>query len=245
MKANNTAKLTPINYHNVQLQERLAIMQTLVFDEWEYIQEIQDKVDVRAFADTLLLEYFNCKSKAYPKSLKQLLYGYIEPSYRPIKIKVVANNEGIVYMPQIGYFHLEKKGIASYYYFEVEDKSQFFDSEGKEIAYTFEPLVFEKGLEVLKYIHPLLYSKYKTVGATFTEITANYSLCKEKIAQYVNELFIHNKLGYDTVITINRRIFISNLPSKNTLPHGMLLWQVSSFLDYALPQESNLLVNLN
>lgn len=245
MRTKQSATLTPINYHNTQLQERLAIMQTLVFDEWDYIQEIQDKVDVRAFADTLLLEYFNNKSKAYPKSLKQLLYGYIESSYRPVKVKVVSNNEGVVYMPQIGYYHLATKGIATYHYFESEDRVQFFDTDGNEVLHTFEPLVFEKGVEILKYIHPLLYTKYKTVNASFVEIAANYTAYKNKVAQYINELFVHKNDDYDTIVTINRRIFISNLPPKNVLPHGMLLWQENSFMNYAFPQESNLLVNLN
>lgn len=245
MKDKKYADLTPIDYHKNQLQERLAIMQTLVFDEWDYIQEIQDKVDVRAFADTLLLEYFNCKSKAYPKSLKQLLYGYIQPNYRPVRIKVVSNNEGVVYMPQIGYYHLNKKGIATYYYFGVENQVQFFDKDGNEILYTFESLVFEKGIEVLKYIHPLLYSKYKTLSTSFVEIAANFSAYKDKMAQYIDELFRHNVADYEAIITLNRRVFISNMPAKNALQNGMLLWQENSFFEYAIPQENNLLVNLN
>lgn len=244
-RVNGFSTLSTINFDNTQLQERLAIMQALVFDEWDYMLEIVDKVDIRAFADTLLLEYFSNKSKAYPKSLKQLLYGYIKPDYRPVKVKVVSNNEGIVYLPQIGYYHLEVKGIATYYYFANEDNAQFFDLAGTEVLHTFEPLVFEKGVEILKYIHPLLYSKYKTVNASFVEIAAEYQSYKNKIAQYIDDLYVHHKKNYDTMVTINRRIFISNLPPKNTLPYGMLLWQENTKLDYVFPQESNLLVNLN
>ena len=209
------------------IEERIRVMKALVFDTWDYMEEIDPVVSCTAYIDTLLIEHFTNVS-GVPKSLKQILYGYIPEEYRPVKIKVVSNKEGVVYLPQIGYYHLAEEGINSYYYFCVDNKVQIFDFEGKEIEFTFEGLSFVKEVEVLKYIHPLLYSKYLKIEEpivyhNFQEIKSQHEKYLTTLEESLNEMALVSADNYDNLLLEKRRIFISEKEVQNNSVNGMLM----------------------
>lgn len=236
MEANKLTfpQLLQYTQNDVCIDERVRVMKALAFDYWDYLEEIDDHVDQSAFIDTLLIEHF-LNTSSVPKSLRQLLYGYIDKSYRPIRIKVVSNKDGVVYLPKIGYYLLEKEGIQTYYYFCTDDKVQIFDIEGNEIKYTFESISYVKELEVLEYIHPLLYHNYIAIdepivlhnSAEVKTVGNKYNNVLESQIQRLEE---HGSEHYENLLLTRRRVFISN---KSTLKPSndcsMLLLHTTSF----------------
>ena len=84
------------------------------------------------FAEPLVFAYFNNKKdNLFPKAvLKEILQGYLLKK-GPLKIKYSFNQNGVAYIPKLGYF------------------------KEREIT-PFEPILMLEDFEVLKEIHPLL-----------------------------------------------------------------------------------------
>lgn len=236
MEANKLTfpQLLQYTQSDVCIDERVRVMKALAFDYWDYLEEIDDHIDQSAFIDTLLIEHF-LNTSSVPKSLRQLLYGYIDKPYRPVRIKVVSNKEGIVYLPKIGYYLLEKKGIQTYYYFCAGDEAQLFDVEGNEISYTFEPICYVKELEILKYIHPLLYHNYIAIDEpivlhNFAEVKSERNKYDAALMSLIQNLNEHSTEHYENLLLTRRRVFISKKPTlKPSIDCAMLLLHSSSF----------------
>lgn len=77
----------------------------LIYEKDPKLFELLNFEEDAIFLEPLLFSYFNSKDKRFP--LAQILFGYIKESLRPKDIEVWADNNGIIYLPQIGYFKTE------------------------------------------------------------------------------------------------------------------------------------------
>src|SRR5919112_6266314 len=83
-------------------QHRLAhIVRTLLYRANPSLFDLLDFYKDEIFLEPMLFAYFN--SKKTPVNLEQILFGYIEDDLRPPGIKVFADANGIVHLPNIGY----------------------------------------------------------------------------------------------------------------------------------------------
>src|SRR5262249_48323543 len=108
----------------------------------------------------LLFAYFNNENRDQCATLPQLLFGYLDKALRPARIQVVSAGNGVVHMPQIGYF---KTGVKNAQLDLVYKNDAFhFEQGGENVHYTFEPplMVADGKIEVYRYNHPLFKSYY-------------------------------------------------------------------------------------
>ncbi len=106
--------------------------------------------DDSIYLEPLLYTYVNQEDD---KWLDCIIYGYEKEKKK--SIDVFSNAEGVIYIPQIGYF---KTGIpAATLILESNDNGIILLYDEKKTEYVFEPvLLLDNGMELVKYQHPLL-----------------------------------------------------------------------------------------
>jgi hypothetical protein len=112
------------------------------------------------FLEPLLFAYFNHTHGAACATLQQLLFGYLDSAARPARIPVISASNGVVYLPQIGYFNT---AIADARFDLICENSVFrLEHAGQIVTYTFEGrlMVADGRLEVYRYNHPLFAPYY-------------------------------------------------------------------------------------
>jgi len=91
-----------------------------------------------AFMEPMLYTWFNSTEKKV--SLDQLLYGYIASDKRPACIQVTPENNGIIYLPNIGYYHTNcTEGPLDYYGNPTASAARLV-ANGQEIKATYEEI---------------------------------------------------------------------------------------------------------
>jgi HEXXH motif-containing protein len=112
------------------------------------------------FLEPLLFAYFNHADRDQCATLPQLLFGYLDKASRPACIPVVSADNGVVYLPQIGYF---KTGVRHAQLDLVYENGVIrLEHAGEHVPHTFESrlLVADGKLEVYRYNHPLFIQDY-------------------------------------------------------------------------------------
>jgi hypothetical protein len=106
--------------------------------------ELLDFEDDSIFQEPLLYTYYNVPSPSM--QLSQILYGYIQPSSRPESQDVATDADGVVYLPNIGYFKtgLPARNITLHY---KDDTFNFTDGD-VPVPATFIPLTYIKGTTI-------------------------------------------------------------------------------------------------
>jgi hypothetical protein len=135
-------------------------MKALVYNQAPELFAVLDFERDDIFLEPLLFAYFNHANRDQCATLPQLLFGYLDSCARPDHIPVVSAGDGIIYMPQIGYF---KTAIANARLDLVYDNGVFrFEHAGQTVAYTFEErlMVADGQLEVYRHNHPLFAPYY-------------------------------------------------------------------------------------
>jgi hypothetical protein len=108
------------------------------------------------FRDPLLLAHFTAERPTIP--LEQFLFGYIDDSRKPTKIPVLADVQGIVYVPMIGYFSSDRHTARlTLSHDPVTKRYELYDGD-KRVHCVFEPPLVTKqeSIEVCRYNNPLL-----------------------------------------------------------------------------------------
>lgn len=130
------------------VKEVLYTRHTDIFDRLDFNDD-----DI--YLEPLLYTYLN---QMDDKWLDSLIYGYEKDKKN--RILVFSNSEGVIYMPRVGYFITNvPNGEITLNTINEQYQLEF---DGKELAYTFEPLLFLSfNVELQKYSHPLLELLFK------------------------------------------------------------------------------------
>lgn len=108
------------------------------------------------FMEPLLYTWFNAREKKI--TLDQILYGYIASDRRPASIPVYPDTNGIIYLPNIGYYHTNiPEGVVDYYW-NPDPSAVRLMANGLEIEATFENICRLNNTEIELCLHnnPLL-----------------------------------------------------------------------------------------
>ena len=122
-------------------------------------ENIFDRIDFEndlIYQEPLLYSYITQKDDIW---LDSIIYGYEKEPKN--KIIVFSNNKGIIYIPNIGYFHTNKKDQKLF----LETKNNAFfikDEQNAEVSFQYEPLLFlDENIELVKTQHPLFENLFK------------------------------------------------------------------------------------
>jgi hypothetical protein len=196
------------------------LIKILFFKQNEELISLLDINNDDIFLDPFIFAYFNDDDAENKVTLEQLVYGYILDEKKPEHISAIIDNEGILYLSNIGYFkinELDARNKKCDFFYNKRDYKIF--CENKNIAFSFYPLLFaddEAKLEVMQFQHPLLKPYFKVLRPGYPN---QGEVCEVEIYdiskfQYQNlkkaVVFIKNyfPLIYETIVASNKKVAI-------------------------------------
>jgi hypothetical protein len=113
-------------------------IKALLFKSNENIFDLLDFGNDEIYLEPMLFAYFNSKNPL--ESLDQIIFGYVNNEKRPVQIKVYSNEDGIVYLPKIGYFYSNlKKTYLDLRYNHLNNLIELFNGINP-VNYAFSPI---------------------------------------------------------------------------------------------------------
>lgn len=135
----------------------LESMKSLIYQYDEALIDIIGFDNDFVYSEPLLYGYFAMDNSKI--TLDQILFGYLPKDKRKSQIKVYADQFGVIYLPQIGYFHVNEK--STFYDLIVENDTFNLYLNSELVTHKYENLVFLKSspsIEVVLYSNPLIES---------------------------------------------------------------------------------------
>lgn len=186
------------------------IIKTLLYRSNPHLFELVDFYNNEIFLEPLLFAYFNAKEPQV--TLEQILFGFIEDNLRPDTIKVYTDENGVIYLPNIGYF---KTNLTDQDLLLVWNKySKTFDlrDENNYISYDFNGIIRVEGtsIEICQYNHPLLKRFYtdeegNVVNIEVTNITHKHIQHLNTAFEIIKKYYPDN---YENILTVMKKIVI-------------------------------------
>lgn len=142
------------------------------------------------FMEPLLYTWFNAREKKIP--LDQIVYGYIVPEKRPGSITVYPDRTGIVYLPNIGYYHTNiTEGPIEYYGHERASQARLVVN-GEVINAAYEPvcLLDDSGIELCLHNDPLLNTLFESnEDPAIEDVVSRHKQHLEKALAYIKNYY--------------------------------------------------------
>ena len=115
----------------------LENVRILVYKENPTLFDLLDYENDRIFNEPFLFAYFYAQRKG--ATLEQLLFGHIEKSKRPKSIQAIMDEQGLLYLPEIGWLRttLSSEEVTLTQTDSVSGLSVAF--QGNTIPFSFEP----------------------------------------------------------------------------------------------------------
>ena len=229
-----TSQYNRLNIENTfdYFMDKLELIKLLIF---KYDKEITNWLDFDnddIFKDPLLFAYFNSSLKEM--TLEQLIWGKGNIDSRPNKIKAYTNQDGVIYLSNIGYFECElKKSIVDVsfinnkYIVKYNNRNILFNYQKIDYIYFDDDIK----LELAQYDIPILkdwlrlydprvsidlrkFAKYNIPHTTKihrTHIVESLSIIKNN-SKFLFELLRNVKLlvvqnNYDCISKIDRNVY--------------------------------------
>lgn len=142
------------------------------------------------FMEPLLYTWFNAREKKI--SLDQILYGYITTGKRPATIPVHPDTNGIIYLPNIGYYHTNILEGTVEYYGNPNPKEAKLVANGQEIAATYEPVyrLNNSSIELCLHNNPLLNTLFEgNEDLAIEEVVSRHKHHLEKALAYIKAYY--------------------------------------------------------
>jgi hypothetical protein len=195
-------------------------MKALLYDQAPELFALLDFDRDEIFLEPLLFAYFNHPNREQCATLPQLLLGYLDGAARPVSIPVISARNGVIYLPQIGYFRTSLPNAS----FDLRyDKGAFrLEHDGKNVAYTFEERLLVAGgqLEVYRYNHPLFAPYYvpyhrwiKDLPPVAVEVESAVSCHLAYLERALAILKHYCPAVYDEILVTNRSITLFHNPA--------------------------------
>jgi len=203
------------------------IIKTLLYKSDPDLFKLLDFYDDEPFLEPLLFAYFN--SKESPIKPKQILFGYLEDELRPEIVNVFADESGIVYLPNIGYFvtNLANKELALIW--DRSSKSYSLTYNDQPVNYSYDPIIRVEGtrIELCRYNHPLLAGLYTDTKGNVVDVEIQDSTRRH--IPHLNTAFRILKTQYphyyEDILAVTKKIVVfegKNVNSFATLSaHGI------------------------
>ncbi|SIQ80740.1 hypothetical protein SAMN05880574_12628 [Chryseobacterium sp. RU37D] len=152
------------NFDNCQ-EDVIDSLKVLLYQRHENIFDRIDFEDDRIYQEPLLYAYITQSDDFW---LDSIIFGY--EKNRNKKIEVFSNKKGIVYIPNIGYFHTDEKNQKLF--LEVVNGTFLIKNQKDEkIVFHFESLLFlEEGIELVKTQHPLFEVLFRNNNDDIVEV---------------------------------------------------------------------------
>ncbi|PBQ33242.1 hypothetical protein CNR22_16160 [Sphingobacteriaceae bacterium] len=174
------------------------------------------------FLDPLIYAYFSDANGAEKTTLEQLIYGYIADDLKPERIPLLFDEEGMTYLPEIGYFKaLENIKPFQRYYFSGKNSGTYTISSqgGEPLKLRFFSRQFadaENKIELIRFQHPLLKSYFTSnwpgneregqpADIEVNEITQYHTA---NVKDALHFLKTNYNAIYETLVATNRRFMI-------------------------------------
>jgi hypothetical protein len=167
--------------------------------------------DDAIFLEPLLFAYFNTSSSRV--SLDQILYGYIDDDLKPPSIEVFADEDGITYLPNVGYFETKLRNRSLELIWDRDHRLYQFAVEQTPVEFSFKPIRVVEGtsIELCQFRPPLL-------GHLFGDAVSNSEI-EERL---VSEKQIHGlnraiqivakryPFYFEHILKVTRKILVYN-----------------------------------
>jgi hypothetical protein len=197
-------------------------MKALLYSQGPELFAVLDFERDDIFLEPLLFAYFNHANRDQCATLPQLLFGYLDSAARPARVPVVSAGNGVIYVPQIGYF---KTAIPNTRLDLVCDNGVFhLEHNGKKVASSFEErlMVADGRLEVYRYNHPLFapyYVPYNRYVKDLPPVEVNVDdAVKRHLPGLMRALGIIKQYCprfYNEILTTNRSVTLFHHPAVN------------------------------
>jgi hypothetical protein len=192
-------------------------IKTLLFKANENVFDLLDFGDDEIYLEPMLFAYFNSKSSL--ETLDQIIFGYINYEKRPIQIKVYSNEDGIVYLPKIGYFYSNfRKSYLDLRYRHLNNLMGLFNGIDS-VNYTFAPietLTEIPNIEICLHSNSLL-SKYFTEWTSFKDFESlkikETAISQKRAIQNSFEILKRSSVDdYNMLIKSTKKIYLFRNP---------------------------------
>lgn len=179
------------------------------------------------FMEPLLYTWFNAREKKI--SLDQILYGYISPEKRPAGIPVYPDINGIIYLPNIGYYHTAIAEGPVEYYGNANPEEARLAVNGGDIQFTYEPVCMlnDSSIELCLHNNPLLNKLFEgDEDLVIEEVVSRHKQHLEKALDYIKAYYPEfDELLHSTV----KRVVI--FKSKHTRSFATMLANGTAFFN--------------
>lgn len=137
-------------------QHMAEAMKSLLYHADPVLFETLDFYDDASFLEPMLFSYFQAPDPTI--SLGQILFGAIAAEKRPLRTAVRSDHEGIIYLPNYGYFLTDHRDAYLDLEWDPQLQRASLSANGSEVAFRFEDILRVTGtlIEVYRYPHPLL-----------------------------------------------------------------------------------------
>jgi hypothetical protein len=177
--------------------------------------DIFDRLDFNdddIYLEPLLYTYLNQKDD---KWLDSIIYGYEKDNKN--SIQVFSNAEGVVYIPKVGYFKTDRPGCEIT--LNAINGGYQLEFDGKELAYTFEPLLLLNfNIELQKYQHPLLELLFKDKNLQSEDFTMQgvFNSHVENINMALHLIKEHNPDHFSLLAKVLKRVILFTASRPNS-----------------------------
>lgn len=192
-----------------------------------------DSNDDRIFLEPLLFAYFS--SEKSEVGLEQILFGYLSDDLKPKRIRVFADADGVICLPNIGYLMTDTSSRQLALEWNEASRSFNIDDGDGCVNYHFKNIVCVGGttIEVCQYDHPLLRGFYRDDKGKQVPVDVAKAMPKhiEELNAAVDILRDHYGNYYSAVLKVIRKIVIFNNPNVNSFAtvsaHGIAFLSAS------------------
>jgi hypothetical protein len=136
--------------------EFARIIKTLVAGTDPHLFQLLNVENDAIFLEPLLFAHFNMPGS--PVSLSQILFGYIDDDLKPASIDVFADEDGIIYLPNVGYFETKSDNRILQLSWNAREKSYQLQEDHQWIDFDFRPVrrIKDTAIELCQFKPPLL-----------------------------------------------------------------------------------------
>lgn len=201
----------------------------ILYERHSDIFDRLDFYDDKIYQEPLLYAYLNQENE---KWLDSIIYGY--ENVKKAKIEVFSNAEGVIFLPQIGYFKTDK--FESTITLTIKDGQCYFELGGKEVKYSFEPLcMLAFGIELQKYQHPLLESLFRSYNLLSSDFVVNDVFVPHinHINSALSIIKEHNENHFNLIQKTLKRVMLFTATEPNSfatlVAHNMVFLNVNSW----------------
>jgi hypothetical protein len=209
--------ITEINKGKVHFSELIKI---LFFKKNEELFTLLDIDNDEIFLDSFIYAYFNDSEADSKVTLEQLVYGYISDEHKPKAIEIIFDEDGITYLPKIGYFKAIDEFLKNQRcIFKYNNGDFIIEHNSDLVKATFLPLIFADNnhhVEIIQFQHPLLKDFFQVLRPDYSNQGAHCKVEVNSITKYhLDNLqkaftFIQKKFPtiYETILASNKYVMI-------------------------------------